>query len=293
MTIEGTRDTPAPVGMGFDGPGQYGGWIFPNPVVTIEPEDYQNQAFEAAREVFRRSEIEQSNSLAERATSMPAGWNMLDASRALLERDGQALELDRQERLANSPSITAWVPGASVVDRLNQTAAAIDSIGRNLGGAAGYVAGRSLGMRPQDAAAMAAIGATTGELLSMRVGTRLNGSAQFTVARHADMPSPRPGQHSHHGVMSAWMNARYPNYDPMRAPAVLMPEQNHRATFGVYNTWRAEAKSHMGGSFDWTRVSELQMKQLSEKMFDAAKVPTAARNEYWDWYQRMKGALEK
>ena len=115
----------------------------------------------------------------------------------------------------------------------------------------------------------------------------------FTVAKHGDMPSPRPGQHSHHGVMSAWMKKNYPEYKPNQAPAVLMPDVNHRATFGVYNTWRAEARKGMGGIFDWGKVPETQMKKLSDKMFDTAKVPSKTQQEYWDWYSRMITALNK
>jgi hypothetical protein len=119
------------------------------------------------------------------------------------------------------------------------------------------------------------------------------GASEFLVAKHGDMPSPRPGEQSHHGVMSAWMEKNYPGYDPDLAPAILMPEANHRATFGVYNTWRVEMRQELGGTFDWARVPESNMQDLSERMFDAAKVPTATRHEYWDWYQSMKGALTR
>ena len=115
----------------------------------------------------------------------------------------------------------------------------------------------------------------------------------FKVAKHGDMPSPRPGMQSHHGVMSAWMKKHFSKYDPDKAPAVLMPEANHRATFGVYNKWRAEKRKEMGGTFDWGKVSEKDMKLLSEKMFDAAEVPADIRQQYWDWYSRMKSALKE
>ncbi|MDP1562445.1 MAG: hypothetical protein Q8M16_13790, partial [Pirellulaceae bacterium] len=118
-------------------------------------------------------------------------------------------------------------------------------------------------------------------------------SGVFGVAKHGDMPSPRPGQQSHHGAMSAWMKEHFPGYDPNKAPAILMPEANHRATFGVYNTWRAEMRQRLGGTFDWSKVSESEMRSLSEKMFDAAQVPGNIRQEYWDWFIRMQGALSK
>jgi len=111
------------------------------------------------------------------------------------------------------------------------------------------------------------------------------------VAKHGDMPSPRPGEQSHHGAMSAWMKKRFAGYDPDLAPAILMPEANHRATFGVYNTWRASMRKKMGGTFDWEKVSESEMRRLSEDMFDAADVPRDIRRVYWDWFARMKAAL--
>jgi len=113
----------------------------------------------------------------------------------------------------------------------------------------------------------------------------------FRLAKHGDMPSPRPGQQSHHGAMSAWMKKHFDGYDPNKAPAILMPEANHQATFGVYNTWRAATRRSMGGTFDWKNVSEPQMRNLSERMFDAAQVPSAMRQDYWRWFDRMKSAL--
>jgi hypothetical protein len=50
-------------------------------------------------------------------------------------------------------------------------------------------------------------------------------------------------------------------------------------------------KKRMGGTFDWGKVSETDMRALSEKMFDAAEVPLKMRTNYWDWFNRMKGAL--
>jgi hypothetical protein len=49
----------------------------------------------------------------------------------------------------------------------------------------------------------------------------------------------------------------------------------------------------MGGTFDWARVSEQEIRELSEKMFDAANVPTKIRAEYWEWFDRMTTALSR
>ncbi|MCD8532303.1 MAG: hypothetical protein LRY66_13385, partial [Saccharospirillaceae bacterium] len=132
-----------------------------------------------------------------------------------------------------------------------------------------------------------------GAIGNIGAGVAKTSETQFRVAKHGDMPSPRPGQQSHHGVMSAWMKKHFSGYDANKAPAVLMPEANHRATFGVYNTWRAEMRKNMSGTFDWSKVSERQMRSLSENMFDAADIPLNTRQQYWKWYDQMKGALTK
>lgn len=118
-------------------------------------------------------------------------------------------------------------------------------------------------------------------------------SGVFTVDNHGNMPSPRLGQQSHHGVMSAWMKAHHQSYDPALAPAVLMPTKNHEATFGVYNKWRAEQTRNMGGKFDWAKVDEPTMWKLSERLFDAAQVPRQVRLEYWTRYHAMTRKISK
>lgn len=118
-------------------------------------------------------------------------------------------------------------------------------------------------------------------------------STDFRVGKHGDMPSPRPGQHSHHGVMSEWMRRAFPGYNAKKAPAILMPDTNHHATYRVFNRWRAEMTRKLGGTFEWSRISETDMRVLSEKMFDAAKVPAAVRQRYWKEFEEMKDALHR
>ena len=115
----------------------------------------------------------------------------------------------------------------------------------------------------------------------------------FQVIKHGSN-RPRPvGSQSHHGVMSAWMRSQSSKYNPDLAPAILMSRKNHEKTFGAFNKWYAEKSKAMGGKFDWKKVSESDIRTLSEKMFDAASVPANIRQEYWDWFERMKNALEK
>ena len=89
------------------------------------------------------------------------------------------------------------------------------------------------------------------------------------------------------------MEKVYAGYDPKKAPAILMPDINHRATYSVFNKWKAEIVQKMEGTFDWSKVSEADMRALSEKMFDAAQVPPSIRRQYWAEFEKMKNALQK
>jgi HNH/Endo VII superfamily toxin with a SHH signature len=117
----------------------------------------------------------------------------------------------------------------------------------------------------------------------------------FYVANHGQMPTPRQGVfESHHGFMSQWMKTEFgAAYNPDLAPAVLMSVENHNATRGVYNTWRAEVAQAQGGTFSWSNVSEQQMRGLGEQMFNAANVPQSVRNEYWTQFNQFLGGLRQ
>lgn len=118
--------------------------------------------------------------------------------------------------------------------------------------------------------------------------------SRFRLDRHGGFPKPRPSNtSSHHGVVSVWMRSRFPNYDADKAPAILMPIANHRETVRVFNSWRASLRKRMGQRFDWAQVTEQDIRDLSEKMFDAAQVPNTIRAEYWAWFDRMIAALSK
>jgi hypothetical protein len=131
---------------------------------------------------------------------------------------------------------------------------------------------------PADATAEAVDGSTTIE--------------GYRVGPHGSMPSPRPGAQSHHGVMSRWMESKYGSgYNPNDAPGVLLSDEAHNATRATYNTWRAETKRQLGGTFDWAKVSEEQMRDLAERMFDAANVPEAVRSEYWRQFNNFRHGL--
>ena len=114
----------------------------------------------------------------------------------------------------------------------------------------------------------------------------------FGVGKHGKMPRPRGGKESQHGVMSAYLKAKFPDlYDADLAPAILMPKANHNATKGVYLRWRSSLRHEMGGAFEWSKVSDDQIISLSNQMLDAASVPQITRDVYWEQYGKMLGAL--
>jgi len=102
------------------------------------------------------------------------------------------------------------------------------------------------------------------------------------------MPSPRMGTESHHGVMSRWMKEHFPKYNPEKAPAVLMDIERHNATRRIFNNWRDE----LGGKVNWGKVSEADIRKLSERMFDAAEVPAAIRAEYYKQFEEFLKTLK-
>jgi hypothetical protein len=121
--------------------------------------------------------------------------------------------------------------------------------------------------------------------------SRSSKNRSYMVEKHGKMPRRRPNHDSHHGMMSAWMRANFKNYDPKKAPAVLLPRKRHHKTYGVYSAWRTEMTKKMNGNFQWNKVSEKEKRALANKMFTAAKVPKHARRKYWAEYAKMMTAL--
>jgi HNH/Endo VII superfamily toxin with a SHH signature len=49
----------------------------------------------------------------------------------------------------------------------------------------------------------------------------------------------------------------------------------------------------LGGKFDWSKITEEQMRSLSEEMFDASRVPEDVRQEYWKEFEKMKAVMRR
>ncbi len=64
-------------------------------------------------------------------------------------------------------------------------------------------------------------------------------------------------------------------------------EGQHAATKSVYRDWLFERTGKkVGGKVNWSEVSPQEIQGLSERMFDAAKVPQEARVEYYREFNR-------
>lgn len=50
-------------------------------------------------------------------------------------------------------------------------------------------------------------------------------------------------------------------------------------------------KQTIGGTFDWTRVSQGNRRAFANRQMDAARVPQPPRDLYWQSYDAMMGRL--
>lgn len=72
-----------------------------------------------------------------------------------------------------------------------------------------------------------------------------------------------------------------------RSTTIALTEGSHAATKRVYREWLYKKTGRkVGGKVNWKKVSPREMQQLSEAMFDAAKVPSSARKEFYREFNR-------
>ncbi|WP_338025485.1 hypothetical protein [Clostridium yunnanense] len=103
-----------------------------------------------------------------------------------------------------------------------------------------------------------------------------------------------PGLENHHGVMDMWAQKNIPGYKPRPADstAIALTKEQHNATRSVFGKWKYENYGFKG-KVDWENVSPREIQGLSERMFDAAKVPQDARAEYYREFNKYTYGLEK
>jgi HNH/Endo VII superfamily toxin with a SHH signature len=93
-----------------------------------------------------------------------------------------------------------------------------------------------------------------------------------------------PGVENHHGVLDVWATNNVPGYKSRASdsPTVALTPTQHAATKQVYRQWLKERTGkEVGGKVNWSEVSPREVKELSERMFDAAGVPEEARERYY------------
>src|SRR5262249_55776184 len=85
------------------------------------------------------------------------------------------------------------------------------------------------------------------------------------------------GLANHHGVMDAWAKANVPDYVSRAggAPTVALTPAQHAAANEVFWAWQRAG----GGSVSQMSAQEAQA--LSQRMFDAARVPSAVQQQYF------------
>jgi RHS repeat-associated protein len=92
------------------------------------------------------------------------------------------------------------------------------------------------------------------------------------------------GLEMHHGILDVWASHNVPGYVSRAShnPAIALSTDEHSATKKAYRDWLEEKTGkRVGGVIDWSKISKAEIKKLSERMFDEAKVPKAVRKNYY------------
>ena len=113
----------------------------------------------------------------------------------------------------------------------------------------------------------------------------------FDIVKYSDKT---PGLENHHGVMDMWSQKNISGYKlrPADSTAIALTQEQHNATRSVFGKWKYENYGFKG-KIDWENVSPSEIQMLSERMFDAAKVPQNARAEYYREFNKYIYGLEK
>ena len=92
---------------------------------------------------------------------------------------------------------------------------------------------------------------------------------------------PRSGLEKHHGIMNAWAEANVPGYKTGSAPTIALTTPDHNLTRALYPKLVSTLPKTSTGAVNWKAVSARQAMQLSEELFDAARVPRSVRDDYY------------
>jgi len=105
--------------------------------------------------------------------------------------------------------------------------------------------------------------------------------SEFDVVPYRPSNSPLE---NHHGLLDKWASENIPGYVSRgkNTPTIALSKENHRATNKVIRDWMKEKTGKpVGGKINWKEVSPREMQELTERMFDAAKVPESSRRDYY------------
>ena len=114
----------------------------------------------------------------------------------------------------------------------------------------------------------------------------------FDIVEYGDKS---PDFENHHGVLDVWSSNNIDGYQSRasNSPTIALTPEQHAATKAVYREWLFEKTGKkVGGKVDWTNVSPREIQALSERMFDAAQVPTNARENYYNAFNRYIYGLQ-
>ncbi|WP_281980054.1 RHS repeat-associated core domain-containing protein [Tenacibaculum mesophilum] len=95
-----------------------------------------------------------------------------------------------------------------------------------------------------------------------------------------------PGLFNHHNIMDAWAKHNIPGYVSRQSsqPTIQLTKDLHDAAHRAERQWMKDNFGKVRGN--WKNISAKQMQELSETMFDAAKVPKSVRREFYKEFHK-------
>ena len=101
-----------------------------------------------------------------------------------------------------------------------------------------------------------------------------------------DYGSKSAGLFNHHNIMDAWAKHNIPGYVSRRSnqPTIQLTKSLHEAAHRAERAWMKKTFGKVRGN--WKAMTARQMLELSEVMFDAAKVPKHKRREFYRKFNR-------
>jgi len=91
---------------------------------------------------------------------------------------------------------------------------------------------------------------------------------------------------NHHNIMDAWAKHNIPGYLSRQydQPTIQLTKELHEAAHKAERQWMKDTFGKVRGN--WNKMTARQMQELSEVMFDAAKVPHDKRMEFYKQFNR-------